>query len=71
MARRPDFQKNDVLSEKQLQQLQERLSLLSPQHVRDFYREAHRECCLQESRVPSPKAIQQLVQAWKQMRKLR
>ena len=72
MARRPEIRtKEDVLNEKELQDLQRRLSLLNPQHVEDFYNQAHRECCLGEKGLPSPRAIQQLVQAWKQLRKWR
>ena len=71
MAKRPDIGKDDILSEKDLKELQRRLALLSPQHVEDFYREAHRACCLQEGRFPSARSIQGLVQAWKQMRKWR
>jgi hypothetical protein len=71
MARRPDLRRDDVLSERDLKELQRRLALLSPQHVEDFYREAHRSCCLQEGRFPSARSVQGLVQAWKQMRKWR
>jgi hypothetical protein len=71
MGRRPEFAKDVVLSEEELKELQRRLSLLSASHVEDFYREAHRECCLQENRFPPARSIQQLVQAWKQLRKWR
>jgi hypothetical protein len=71
MPRRPDVRKEDVMSEKDLKELQRRLALLSPQHVEDFYRDAHRSCCLQEGRFPSARSVQELVQAWKQMRRWR
>jgi len=61
MAQRPDIGKDDVLSEKGLTELQRRLALLSPQHLEDFYREAHRACCFQEGRFPSAQSIQGLV----------
>ena len=64
MGRRPEIQREEVLSEKDLKELQRRLALLSPQHVEDFYREAHRACCLHEGRFPSARSVQGLVQAW-------
>jgi hypothetical protein len=71
MTRRPNFPKDVVLTEAELKELQRRLSLRSPSHVEDFYREAHRECCLNDKTFPVARAIQQLVQAWKQLRKWR
>ena len=71
MARRPEMRKHDVLSESELKDLQRNLALLSTSSVEDFYHQAHRECCLGEKGLPSPRAIQQLVQAWKQLRKWR
>jgi hypothetical protein len=71
MARRPNFPKDEVLTEKELEELQRRLALLSPSHVEDFYRESHRECCLHDKRFPAARSVQQLVQAWKQLRKWR
>jgi hypothetical protein len=52
MARRPDIRRDDVLSEKDLKEVQRCLALLSSQHVEDLYRETHRACCLQEGRLP-------------------
>jgi hypothetical protein len=43
MARRPNFPKDEALSENDLKELQQRLSLLSMSHVEDFNRESHRE----------------------------
>jgi hypothetical protein len=71
MARRPTFPKDEALTENDLKELQRRLSLLSMSHVEDFYRESHRECCLSDKRFPAARSIQQLVQAWKQLRKWR
>jgi hypothetical protein len=59
------------LTENDLKELQRRLSLLSMAHVEDFYRESHRECCLNDKTFPAARSIQQLVQAWKQLRKWR
>jgi hypothetical protein len=71
MARRPNFPKDEPLSENELRELQRRLSLLSMSHVEDFYRESHREYCLNDRTFPAARSIQQLVQAWKQLRKWR
>jgi hypothetical protein len=67
----PDRPPKDALTAKELKDLQYRLAHLSDSHVEDFYITAHRECCLHGKGLPSPRAIQQLVQAWKQLRKWR
>jgi len=71
MARRPDPVMQEVLTVKDLRELQRHLSLLSASHVKEFYNQAHRECCLHERGCPSARSMQQLVQAWKQLRKCR
>jgi len=68
MARRPA---DEVLSRKELTELQRRLSMMSPTAVEDFYRSAHMVCRIGPGHFPSARAIQELVQAWKQMRKWR
>ena len=70
MARRsrpPD----DVLSRKDLAELQRRLSMMNVTAVQDFYRSAHFVCRIGPGHFPSARAIQELVQAWKQMRRWR
>jgi len=71
MARRPEGRKDDVLTRDQLQELQLRLSRLSIVAIEDFYRSAHHRCSLQPRWLPSPRSIQELVQAWKMLRKWR
>ena len=71
MARRPERGKEDVLTAAELKELNEHLSRLSPQHVQDFYQRAYEECRIVYTRVPNPKAIQSLVQAWKLLWKWR
>jgi hypothetical protein len=61
MARRPNFPKDEALSENDLKELQQRLSLLSMSHVEDFNRESHRECCLNDRTFPAARSIQQLL----------
>lgn len=73
MARRPDPGKQvESWSRKDLDEMQHNLSLLSEQGVREFYQRAYRECAIINSRTfPPVRAIQELVQAWKQLRKWR
>ena len=71
MARRPDREKKDMLSEKELTELRHNLAHLSLGAVRDFYDQAYRDCRLIYSRLPSARQMQTLVQVWKQLRKWR
>lgn len=71
MARRPQSQKEDVLSRAELYELQQRLAHLSVPAVEEFYRSAHGRCSLQPYSLPSPRTIQELVQTWKLLRKWR
>jgi hypothetical protein len=45
--------------------------MMSPTAVENFYRSAHMVCRIGPGLFPSARAIQELVQAWKQMRKWR
>lgn len=67
MARRPDVSKQ-VLSRPELEELNRRLASMSVTGVRDFYSSAYLSCRLDGERVPSARNIQELVQAWKQIR---
>jgi len=69
MGRRPDIRNDVPFTEEELKQLKRNLSLLSPPAVEDAYRTAYRECA--PERKPCAKAIQQLVTAWKILRKWR
>lgn len=71
MARRPSFGKpDDVLSRDHLKQISEHLSRLSPPAVLDFYQRAYRECrIINSGTFPPARAVQELVQAWKLLRK--
>jgi hypothetical protein len=71
MARRPDREKAEILSEKDLHELRHNLAHLSAAAVRDFYDRAYQDCRLVYTRLPSPKQIQTLVQVWKQLWKWR
>jgi len=71
MARRPDREKAEILSEEDLKELRYNLSHLSEPAVRDFYERSHQDCRIVYNRLPSPKKIQTLVQARKQLWKWR
>jgi hypothetical protein len=70
MARRPR-PPEEILSRKDLDQLQRRLSMMGMTAVQDFYRSAHFVCRIGPGHFPSARAIQELVQAWKQLKKWR
>ena len=62
---------DEVLSRKDLAELQRRLAMMSQMAVEDFYQSAHMVCRIGPGHFPTARAIQDLVQAWKQMRKWR
>jgi hypothetical protein len=68
MVKRPDVPKQ-VLSREDLADLQRRLDQMSVTGVEDFYRTCYLACRLDGDRVPSARSVQELVQAWKQIRK--
>ncbi len=73
MARRPEIgKKEDVWTSEDLKEIMHNLSLLSEHGVREFYERAYRECRIINSQTfPPARAIQELVQAWKQLRRWR
>ena len=72
MARRPDFGKREFFSREELEEMGRNLALMSEHAVRDFYQRAYRDCrIINSSTFPSARALQELVQAWKQLRKWR
>jgi hypothetical protein len=73
MARRPDPTKHeDILTSQDLKDLGHSLAHLSESAVRDFYQRAYRDCRIINSHTfPPARAVQELVQAWKQLRKWR
>jgi hypothetical protein len=70
VAKRPDVSK-PVLSKDDLAELQRKLSTMSVTGLRDFYHAAHYRCRLQDGSTPLARDIQELVQAWKEMRRWR
>jgi len=71
MARRPNERDAEMLSAEDVNELRRNLAHLSPPAVRDFYEQAYRDCRMIANRLPTPKQIQTLVQAWKQLWKWR
>jgi hypothetical protein len=73
MARRPDIERReDILTREHLDELARNLSHLSMSAVLDFYQRCYRNCRIINSHTfPSARAVQELVQAWKQLRKWR
>ncbi len=73
MARRPDpGNKEQIWTREDLNEIMHNLSLLSEHGVREFYDRAYRECRIINSHTfPPARAVQELVQAWKQLRKWR
>ena len=59
---------SDFLTREELRKLFSGLAKLSRYHVREFYRQAW-DRCQPETGVPRPRLIQELVTAWKVLRK--
>jgi hypothetical protein len=68
VAEQPD---NRPFSAAELRGLQERLARLSKYSVQEAYRRAHDACRMDGDKLPGPRTIQELVQAWKQLWKWR
>jgi hypothetical protein len=71
MARRPELGEEKIWSSEELKEIARNLALLSAQGVREFYERAYRECRISGRDFPPARAVQELVQAWKQLRKWR
>lgn len=72
MAKRPDFAPERPLSAEQLADMRRKFALLSTPSLQHAYAEAHDRCKLgRDGRPPKAEFIQELVQAWKQLRKVR
>jgi hypothetical protein len=69
MARRPERNEEVVLTREELKELQNRLAGYQRAAVESFYRAAHYRCSLQPRWLPSPRAMQELIAAWKALRK--
>jgi hypothetical protein len=64
-----DRHRAQVLTRDELVELRTRLERMSVTAVHDFYFSAHLRCQLKrDGELPAPRDIQELVQAWKQIR---
>ncbi len=71
MARRPDPGKEKFFSRGELNEMARSLAFLSENAVREIYQRAYRDCQIVNSQIPTARVMQELVQAWKQLRKWR
>jgi hypothetical protein len=55
------------LTPEELNELRNNLARLSEAGVENAYKEAYKACEIRGGRLPRPVAIQQLVQAWRQL----
>jgi len=59
----------EVLDADDLEELRGKLSLMSIPRLEAYYQSIYLACRLQDGKVPPPRDIQKLVQAWRQLRK--
>lgn len=73
MARRPEFPPppERPMTDEELVDLRRSLSMVSPYHVVQAYRDAYEKCRMDGDRLPSARAVQELVTAWKLLWKWR
>jgi len=70
MARRHYVQDRDQLTPAELEELRQNLAAMPRSKLEIYYKARHNACAYNiEGRVPSPRLIQEFVQAWKQLRK--
>jgi hypothetical protein len=69
MARRPESE--PMMTRADLAEFSRRLSMLSPDGAEGVYRTAYKDCAFDSKRLPPAAAIQQLVAAWKVLRRFR
>jgi hypothetical protein len=62
---------DEILSRRDLAERQSRLSMMGTSALQDLYRSTHFVGWVGPGHFPSAKAIQELVAAWKQLRKWR
>ncbi|HTP87563.1 MAG TPA: hypothetical protein VMJ34_11445, partial [Bryobacteraceae bacterium] len=59
------------LTRRQVRELHDSMSLLSPARLFGAYQRAHEQCRMTDANMPPASAVQQLVTAWKVMRERR
>ena len=68
MARRLKSPSREKLTEEELAKLREQLLALPAYELESYYRAALNACRYEAGRLPSPRLMQELVQAWKALR---
>jgi hypothetical protein len=61
----------DALTKQDIEEIRRKLATMSVTGVKDFYTAAYFECRLNGDRIPAARAIQRLVQAWRELRKMK
>jgi hypothetical protein len=69
VARRFNSPSREQLSAEQLVELRRKPAAMPQHELATFYRATH-NACRYDMELPSPRMIQELVQAWKQLRKI-
>jgi hypothetical protein len=69
VARRFNSPSREQLSADELVELRRQLAAMTQHELATFYRATH-NACRYDMKLPSPRMIQELVQAWKQLRKI-
>lgn len=67
MARRPNSPSQEQMTSSELLELRRKLESMPRHELEIFYKATHNACALRV-RPPSPRLIQELVQAWKILR---
>jgi hypothetical protein len=62
---------NEKLNEAELAALRQRLSTMNIHDLESFYKATHNACRYTETRAPAPAVVQEFVQAWKQLRRVK
>jgi hypothetical protein len=70
MARRREI-KDEKLSEAELAALRQRLSAMPLYELETFYKAVHNVCGNIQLRAPAPAVVQEFVQAWKALRRVK
>ena len=60
-----------MMSREQLADFERKLTMLSDQGVEGVYRNAYKDCRYEGKQLPQPIALQQLIAAWRVLRKFR
>ena len=72
MPYRPDPSEFEPpLTREHLKQIWNKLAMLSPFLVKEEYRRAYKDCCLDGERIPTARTMQEFVTIWKFLHHMR